>query len=113
MKASFRDFALVGAGMLVGAVALGRAWAQVPNAAAQQQQQIVTTTPARQTPGAPLPGVRYQYMCQTKWEPRLYDGEVQRRINELGAQGWHLMAPMIARAPGFNYADVYCFERAY
>jgi hypothetical protein len=60
-----------------------------------------------------MPGVRYQYMCQTKWEWRLYDGEVQRRINELGAQGWHLLPPMVARGPGAGYADVYCFERAY
>jgi hypothetical protein len=31
----------------------------------------------------------------------------------LGAQGWHLLPPMIARSPGMAYADVYCFERAY
>jgi hypothetical protein len=107
MTLSLRDTIFLVCGALIGVLALGRAWAQDTN------QQIVTSAAARQPTAVPVPGARYQYMCQTKWPERIYDGEVQRRLNELGGQGWHLMPPMIARSPGMAYSDVYCFERAY
>src|SRR5262245_37946714 len=107
MTTWLRNSVLVLGGVLAGAILTGRAVAD------NKDDTVITTIPARTAPGAPAPGVRYQYMCQTKLEIRLYDSEVQRRLNELGQQGWHLLPPMVGRAPGLAYADVFCFERAY
>ena len=83
--------------------------------AQQPFQQQVPPTAAVQVPPPPPPhpGARYQYMCITKMNVRMYEDDVLRKLNELGSQGWRLLPPMIARGPGQSYADVYCFEKAY
>ncbi len=87
-------------GLAVGGVFVGRAVAQQPQ-------------------GQFTPRVRYQYMCVTNMEPRIYKPEVQGKLNELGGQGWRLMEnrdlKIAASSGGFGnmYGDVYCFERAY
>lgn len=106
----------LGAAVAIGllCMGLGVAWAQMPAATTNNPaQQIAATAPARGAAGAPMPGAHYQYMCQKDWPPRMYEAEVLKRLNELGQQGWHLLPPMLARAPGLSYSDVYCFERAY
>jgi hypothetical protein len=108
MTFSLRDFVFVGVGVVLGAVALERAWAETP-----EEQAIVNSGTARGAAGAPMPGVRYQYRCETKWPWRQYDPDVIKQLNYFGSQGWHLLPPMITRAPNMAYADVYCFERAY
>jgi len=101
---------------LVAAVALsitcagiGAAWAQSKD----PSDDPANSAGARAAAGAPRPGARYQYMCETNWNVRMYDPEVIAKLNDLGKQGWHLLTPMIMRAPRTPYADVYCFERAY
>lgn len=52
------------------------------------------------------------YQCLTKVSPRVYDPDVQKVLNDLGAQGWRFMEnrPTTAVAA---YGDIYCFERRY
>lgn len=106
-----RSAVLLIAGGFAGALLMGQVRAQSYTSLSSAAQQPAATSSSRAAPGAPSRGARYQYMCQTKWPERIYDPEVQRRLNELGQDGWHLLPPMASR-PG-PYADVYCFERAY
>jgi hypothetical protein len=89
-----RDALLLGFGVVLGLFAggalLGKARAQIP-----------------------APVVRYQYMCQAKLNGRIWEVDIQQRLNQLGAEGWHLLSPRYAANGPFAYSDIYCFERPY
>jgi hypothetical protein len=93
-------------GLCAGGLFVGRARAQAP--------QPYGYPPPAAIAAPALP--RYQYMCLTKLDQRMYVPEVQSKLNELGAQGWRLMENRMV-GPTQNawgaYSDVYCFERRY
>jgi hypothetical protein len=78
----------LGVGALLGSFLVGRAQAQQPQ---------------------PYPMPRWQYTCITQVSSRFWAPEVLNKMNEMGSQGWQLLA----QRNGINNADVYCFERRY
>ncbi len=85
-----------GAGLLGGALFVGRATAQPYG-----QPGGYAPPPPQQPPGG-----HFQYLCQREF-PKVWEQNGMNQLNALGQQGWELVQQLPANP------DVFCFKRRY
>ena len=97
-------FAALAAGILVGAACARDAAAQ----GAAAPPPLPPPAPGQEVPPLTLRGTRYQYVCQTDLEGKIWKPDLVAHLNQMGAEGWRLLPQ---RKNQEN--DQYCFERPY